>query len=178
MSKRPIYRRRSVIWTVSLTLVFFARFLLFTNYVVEGESMMPTLQDGNFLIVKKFGSIQRFDIIVFHANTQKDYVKRVIGLPGDRIMYKNDVLYINGKPIEEPYLQRYKRKLVNGKLTGDFTLQEVTGRKTVPPGYVFVLGDNRLVSWDSRHFGYVKMNRIVGKVNARCWPFREISIQF
>lgn len=140
--------------------------------------MMPTLRDGNLLIVNKFGGIQRFDIIVFHANKQEDYVKRVIGLPGDRIAYKNDVLYVNGKPVKEPYLKSHKRKLIDGKLTGDFTLEEVTGKKTVPKGCVFVLGDNRLSSWDSRHFGFVKMNQIVGKVNARYWPFDEFATRF
>ncbi|WP_027408999.1 signal peptidase I [Anoxybacteroides tepidamans] len=178
MNKRPIYRRKSVIWGIGLSLVFLVRFLFFTNYVVEGESMMPTLQEGNLLIVNKLGSIQRFDIVVFHANAHEDYVKRVIGLPGDQIVYKNDVLYVNGKPMEEPYLKPYKRKLVDGKLTGDFTLEEVTGEKTVPKGCVFVLGDNRLSSWDSRHFGCIKMSQIVGKVNVRYWPFNEIGTRF
>jgi signal peptidase I len=178
MSEKPIYRKKSVIWGIALTFLLAIRFLFFTNYVVEGESMMPTLREGNWLIVNKYGSVQRFDIIVFHANQQEDYVKRVIGLPGDRIMYKNDVLYINGRPVKEPYLNRYKRKLIDGKLTGDFTLEEITGEKQVPKGYVFVLGDNRLSSWDSRHFGFVKMSRIVGKVNVRYWPFDEISTRF
>jgi len=178
MSKRPIYRRKSLIWGIGLSVLFILRFLVFTNYVVEGESMMPTLEEGNLLIINKWGGIHRFDIIVFHANKQEDYVKRVIGLPGDRIVYKNDVLYVNGKPVKEPYLKPYKRKLIDGKLTGDFTLEEVTGKKTVPKGFVFVLGDNRLNSWDSRHFGFVKMNRIVGKVNARYWPFHEFATRF
>ncbi|MCZ0755391.1 signal peptidase I [Anoxybacillus sp. J5B_2022] len=178
MSKRPIYRRKSVIWGIGLSVILVIRFLVFTNYIVEGESMMPTLQQGNLLIINKWGSIHRFDIVVFHANTQEDYVKRVIGLPGDRIAYKNDVLYVNGKPMEEPYLKPYKRKLIDGKLTGDFTLEEVTGKKVVPKGCVFVLGDNRLNSWDSRHFGFVKMSRIVGKVNVRYWPVHEFATRF
>ncbi|GGJ71968.1 signal peptidase I [Anoxybacillus voinovskiensis] len=140
--------------------------------------MMPTLQQGNLLIINKWENIHRFDIIVFHANAREDYVKRVIGLPGDRIVYKNDVLYVNGKPMEEPYLKPYKRKLIDGKLTGDFTLEEVTGKKTVPKGFVFVLGDNRLNSWDSRHFGFVKMSKIVGKVNVRYWPVHEFATRF
>ena len=77
------------------------RLLLFTTYSVDGESMYPTLQDGNKLTVNKLayhvGDIGRFEIIVFHAGGQEDYVKRVIGLPGDRLYYKNDKLYINGK---------------------------------------------------------------------------------
>jgi signal peptidase I len=178
MVEKQIHRRKPIIWGIGLSLILIIRFLLFTNYIVEGESMMPTLQEGNLLIVNKFGNIKRFDIVVFHANAKEDYVKRVIGLPGDKIAYKNDVLYINDKPVEEPYLKPYKHKLIDGKLTGDFTLEEVTGEKTVPKGYIFVLGDNRLSSWDSRHFGFVKMSQIVGKVNVRYWPFDEIAIRF
>lgn len=144
--------------------------------------MMPTLESGNWLVVNKLsydiGPIHRFDVIVFHATRNEDYVKRVIGLPGDRIEYKNDVLYVNGKRMDEPYLRPYKQSLAGGKLTGDFTLEEVTGKTRVPPGCVFVLGDNRLGSWDSRHFGFVKISRIVGKVDLRYWPLNEFAFQF
>lgn len=182
MTEKQQRFRKPIVWGLGLSLLFTVRFLCFTNYMVEGKSMMPTLQEGNLLIVNKLsyqmGNIRRFDIVVFHANAKEDYVKRVIGLPGDRIEYKNDVLYINGKRIEEPYLQPYKQKLIDGKLTGDFTLEELTGQKTVPKGYIFVLGDNRLSSWDSRHFGFVKISRVVGKVNLRYWPFNKMAVRF
>nr|WP_245629359.1 signal peptidase I [Geobacillus jurassicus] len=164
----------------AVCVVVVLRLFVFSNYMVEGKSMMPTLESGNLLIVNKLsydiGSIHRFDIIVFHANKKEDYVKRVIGLPGDRIEYKNDVLYINGKKCDEPYLRPYKQKL--GKLTGDFTLEEVTGKTRVPPGCIFVLGDNRLSSWDSRHFGFVKISQVVGKVDLRYWPFEQFAFWF
>jgi signal peptidase I len=167
---------------IGLLVVFFIRFFFVTNYVVEGESMMPTFQDGNMLIVNKLNNqieeLKRFDIIVFRANKNEDYIKRVIGLPGDTIEYKNDVLYINNKPVTEPYLKLYKSKLIDGKLTGDFTLEELTGQKTVPKGHIFVLGDNRLSSLDSRHFGFVKVEQVVGKVNLRYWPMNEFGVQF
>ncbi|RAK19515.1 signal peptidase I [Anoxybacillus vitaminiphilus] len=167
---------------IGLLVVFFIRFFFVTNYVVEGESMMPTFQDGNMLIVNKLNNqieeLKRFDVIIFHANKNKDYIKRIIGLPGDTIEYKNDVLYINNKPVTEPYLKLYKSKLIDGKLTGDFTLKELTGQKTVPKGHVFVLGDNRLSSLDSRHFGFVKIEQVVGKVNLRYWPMNEFGVQF
>ncbi|MBJ8206551.1 signal peptidase I, partial [Bacillus cereus] len=77
--------------------VFFRTFF-FSTYVVEGKSMMPTLQDGNMLVVNKVsyqvGDLNRFDVVVFHANKKEDYVKRIIGLPGDHIEYKQDKLYI------------------------------------------------------------------------------------
>jgi len=169
-------------WGVAVCFIAALRLFVFSNYMVEGKSMMPTLQSGNLLIVNKLryeiGSIHRFDIVVFHANQKQDYVKRVIGLPGDRIEYKNDILYINGQKVNEPYLRPYKKKLISGKLTGDFTLEEVTGEKRVPAGYIFVLGDNRLGSWDSRHFGFVKISQVVGKVDLRYWPFEQFAFRF
>jgi len=158
------------------------RTFFFSNYVVEGSSMMPTLQDGNKLIVNKFvykiSDLDRFDVIVFHANEKEDYVKRIIGLPGDTIEYKDDKLYINGKYYEEPYLEKYKKQFSGSKLTGDFTLLEKTGFEKVPEGTVFVLGDNRLGSWDSRHFGFVSISQIVGEVNVRYWPFNQMDFSF
>ncbi|GAB6890677.1 signal peptidase I [Geobacillus stearothermophilus] len=169
-------------WLAAVGFVAMLRFFVFSNYMVEGKSMMPTLQSGNLLIVNKIryeiAPIHRFDVVVFHANQKEDYVKRVIGLPGDRIEYKNDVLYINGRQVDEPYLRPYKQQLLSGKLIGGFTLEEVTGEKRVPAGCIFVLGDNRLSSWDSRHFGFVKISQVVGKVDLRYWPFREIAFHF
>lgn len=167
---------------IGIIIFVFIRAFFFSNYIVEGESMMPTLQDGNLLMVNKIGyqvgELQRFDVIVFHANEEEDYVKRVIGLPGDKLEYKNDVLYINGDPVEEPYLVPYKQKVVGGNLTGDFSLKELTGAEKVPKGFIFVIGDNRLGSWDSRHFGFVSIEQVVGKVNLRYWPLEEVDISF
>ncbi|MDV2583734.1 signal peptidase I, partial [Alkalibacillus haloalkaliphilus] len=67
------------------------------------------------------GEPKRFDIIVFHAPEHKDYIKRVIGLPGDHIEYRNDTLYVNGKAYKEPYLNKYKEEVEDGPLTDDFT---------------------------------------------------------
>ena len=110
--------------------------------------MMPTLQDGNKLVVNKIGyqisDLNRFDVIVFHANEEEDYVKRIIGLPGDKIEFLEDQFYINGKKVEEPYLAIYRKEILGERLTGNFTLQEITGENVVPEGYIFVLGDNRL----------------------------------
>ncbi|WP_027724613.1 signal peptidase I [Tuberibacillus calidus] len=165
---------------IAVIIAIVIRSFIFTNYIVEGQSMMPTLQDGNRLIVNKIDyditKPHRFDIIVFHATPTDDYVKRVIGLPGDSIEYKNDVLYINGKKVDEPYLKPYKEQLVSGLLTENFTLKEITGVERVPKGKVFVMGDNRRNSVDSRRFGFVDMNQIVGKVDLRYWPFSEFNM--
>lgn len=154
-------------------LIFFSRELIFADYRVEGESMEPTLQDGNFLMVNKFmndaDSIQRFDVIVFHATEDEDYVKRVIGMPGDAVEVRNDRLFVNDEYRPEHYLETYKDD-VDGQLTYDFTLEDVTGRTTVPEGMLFVMGDNRRDSLDSRSFGFIPIEQVVGKVDAHFWP--------
>ncbi|MFX3622451.1 MAG: signal peptidase I [Ectobacillus sp.] len=167
---------------IGILLSVFFRTFFFSTYIVEGKSMMPTLQDGNLLVINKVGyqvgEFHRFDVVVFHANKEEDYVKRIIGLPGDRLEYKDDKLYINGQFVEEPYLQDYKKQLDGRRLTGDFTLKELTGQAKVPKNHVFVIGDNRLGSWDSRHFGFVPVRNIVGKVDLRYWPIDEVRSKF
>lgn len=153
------------------------RYFIFAPIIVDGLSMMPTLHDHNRMIVNKLaykiGEPHRFDIIVFHAEEGKDYIKRVIGLPGDHIEYKDDTLYVNGKAYKEPYLDEYKKQLMDGPLTESFTLEEITGEKTVPKGYLFVLGDNRRFSKDSRHIGFIPMEKVVGKASIVYWPLSD-----
>ena len=172
-------------WVKALLFAFavaaFIRFFLFTPIVVDGESMMPTLQSGDRMIVNKIGyriaEPKRFDIVVFHAPENKDYIKRVIGLPGDFIAYEDDQLYINGMLYEEPYLQPYKDLLFEGTLTGDFTLHDIDPTlDVIPEGYVFVMGDNRRYSKDSRHIGIVKQTEIVGDTSIIFWPLHDIEI--
>lgn len=180
------WKREGMDWVKAFAIgIFFFAFIrafFFANYVVEGESMMPTLQSGNKLIVNKLGfqpgEMHRFDVIVFHANEKEDYVKRIIGLPGDRIEYRNDQLYVNGEKFAEPFLNVYKRQTPGVKLTGDFSLKELTGENAVPGGMLFVLGDNRSGSWDSRHFGFISENQVVGKVDLRYWPLDEVNMHF
>lgn len=143
---------------------------LFVNYIVDGKSMEPTLDDGNMLMVNRvvynIWDAKRFDVIVFHANEKEDYVKRIVGLPGDEIQYKDDQLFVNGKPIEEPFLNKFKAGRP-GALTEDFTLKEITGKSRVPENALFVMGDNRPESLDSRTFGFIYKDQLVGKVNTK-----------
>ncbi|WP_053366181.1 signal peptidase I [Bacillus sp. FJAT-27245] len=171
-------------WTkallVAVALAAVIRYFLFAPIVVDGQSMMPTLKDQDRMIVNKLsyriGEPKRFDIIVFHAPEHKDYIKRVIGLPGDHIEYKDDTLYVNGKAYEEPYLDAYKKMVVDGPLTDPFTLEEKTGEKTVPEGELFVMGDNRRYSKDSRHIGTVPMEKVLGKTSVVYWPVKDMRI--
>ncbi|PLR97693.1 signal peptidase I [Bacillus sp. T33-2] len=169
-------------FALGLIIFAFIRIFFFSNYVVEGESMLPTLEEGNKLVVNKLGyeagDLQRFDVIVFHASRKEDFVKRVIGLPGDKVEYRDDHLYINDKKVDEPFLAKYRKQALGGALTGNFTLEEITGSKTVPEGMLFVMGDNRARSWDSRQFGCISIDDVVGKVNLRYWPLEEMDISF
>ena len=162
---------------IAVIVVLVSRQFIFLPTTVRGESMMPSLHDGNRVILSKITHIDRFDEVVFHATDSPDkYVKRVIGLPGDTIEMKDDTLYINGKPYEEEYLDELRSSQdQDASFTEDFTLQEMTGKEKVPEGQMFVLGDNRPNSKDSRVFGFVPMERIVGEVKMRYWPMKDIG---
>ncbi|WP_075617902.1 signal peptidase I [Paenisporosarcina indica] len=171
-------------WSKALVIAFglalLIRYLLFTPIVVDGESMMPTLENGDRMIVNKIGfeigEIERFDIVVFHANENKDYIKRVIGLPGDSLAYKNDQLLINGEVLPEPYLDKYKAEINSGTLTENFTLEDYTQMTVIPEGYVFVMGDNRRNSTDSREIGLISISEIIGNTNVVFWPPNEMGL--
>jgi signal peptidase I len=177
-------RQKSEVWEwikallIAVVLAAGIRYFLFAPIVVDGLSMMPTLHDQNRMVVNKLsyniGEPERFDIVVFHAPEQKDYIKRVIGLPGDHVEYKNDILYINGQAVEETYLEGAKTEIIDAPLTYDFELEHLLGEKTVPKGHLFVMGDNRRYSKDSRVIGFVPMENVIGKTSAVYWPFSEI----
>ncbi|MBP2240107.1 signal peptidase I [Cytobacillus eiseniae] len=179
-------KKKNEIWewtkalVIAILLAAVIRYFLFAPIVVDGLSMMPTLHDQDRMIVNKFsykiGNPDRFDIIVFHAPENKDYIKRVIGLPGDRVEYKDDTLFINGKAYEEPYLDDYKSQVIDGPLTEPFTLEEKIGSETVPEGHLFVMGDNRRYSKDSRHIGTVPMEKVLGNTGIIYWPIEDIRL--
>ncbi|WP_100404500.1 signal peptidase I [Bacillus solitudinis] len=165
---------------IALILAFVIRYFLFAPIVVDGQSMMPTLEHSDRMIVDKisyaFSEPERFDIIVFHAPDGKDYIKRVIGVPGDRVEYRGDVLYVNDQAVEEPYLENLKLVYEGETLTGDFQLIDITSDTVVPEDQLFVLGDNRRHSKDSRDIGTVHIDKVVGKANIVFWPFSDIRI--
>lgn len=157
---------------------FVVREFMFTNYVVYGQSMMPTIKDGERIIVNKIGyelmEPDRFDLIIFHADEESDYIKRIIGLPGDELRYESDTLYVNGEAVEEDFIEESKGENGFEDYTDDFTLEDLTDQQTVPEDHVFVLGDNRQNSIDSRQIGYVPTEEIVGRVNMTFWPPQNI----
>ncbi|WP_099221393.1 type I signal peptidase SipY [Listeria costaricensis] len=155
----------------ALLIALLVRAFIFAPVKVDGESMMPTYHDGQRLFIEKVTKPDRYDKIVFDApeelgNTDGSYfIKRVIGLPGDEIAFKNGELYVNGKRHDETYLaDGMKTYSQPGSGDGDFTLEDITGQVTVPEGKLFVLGDNRENSTDSRIFGFIDESDVDGVV--------------
>lgn len=174
------HKNELISWIKTLIFAFIVVFgchqFLFSPITVKGESMEPTFGDNNKVVISKTSKIERFDVIVFKSPNLKDnYIKRVIGLPGDQIEVKDDVLYINGKAYDEPYLKQEKIDLPFGQLTGDFSLKQLTGVSEVPKGNYFVMGDNRLISYDSRFFGFVSQDSVLGEVKFRFSPLSEFG---
>ncbi|HTC30717.1 MAG TPA: signal peptidase I [Candidatus Acidoferrum sp.] len=146
----------------ALIAAFFVRF-----WQVSGPSMSPHVSSGEFVIVNTlafhFGTPQRGDIVAFRHEsiTPEVYIKRVVGLPGDRVRIDRGTVYLNGAHLAEPYV-RYG---------DDRSVPEMT----VPPESVYVLGDNRAVSEDSRIFGPVPDSEVLGKAIAGIWPLGSIG---
>ena len=168
---------------IGVVIAWVVQFFFFMPTEVQGASMMPTFEDGDKVVVNKIGpkftKYNRFDVIVFKATEEDNYIKRIIGLPGDQITYKDDVLYVNGKKFDEPYLDKYKNELIdNGTLTQDFTLEEILNEQVVPEGHFFVLGDNRRYSRDSRDpsVGFISQEQILGTVDVRVWPLNHLGL--
>jgi signal peptidase I, bacterial type len=128
---------------------------------VDGFSMRPTLEDGEFVLVSKmsyrFGEVDRGDIIVFHfpMNPEEELIKRVIGLPGDHINVQSGIVSVNGQVINEPYIA---------------STPSYSGEWDVLDGQLFVLGDNRNNSNDSKDWGLLPFEKVVGKAVVIYWP--------
>nr|4WVH_A Chain A, Maltose-binding periplasmic protein,Signal peptidase IB [synthetic construct]4WVI_A Chain A, Maltose-binding periplasmic protein,Signal peptidase IB [synthetic construct]4WVJ_A Chain A, Maltose-binding periplasmic protein,Signal peptidase IB [synthetic construct] len=154
-----------------------------TPYTIKGESMDPTLKDGERVAVNivgyKTGGLEKGNVVVFHANKNDDYVKRVIGVPGDKVEYKNDTLYVNGKKQDEPYLNYNLKHKQGDYITGTFQVKDLPNANpksnVIPKGKYLVLGDNREVSKDSRAFGLIDEDQIVGKVSFRFWSHPQFE---
>ncbi len=177
MSKKEIIS--NIVWFGGLIVILLSlRAFVFSPTNVSGNSMNPTMVDRERVIAMKQSKVERFDIVTFPApdNPSKNYIKRVIGLPGDTIEFKEDQLLINGKKYDEPYLEEYKKAPSDVKtpyglpLTQDFNMTDVLGEKKVPEGKFFVMGDNRQNSKDSRMIGFIDEDNILGNVKFVFWP--------
>jgi len=151
-----------ILETLVLSVVLFVSINIISARIrVDGASMEPTLFSGEYVVVNRLsyrlGSPHRGDIIVFHfpRDPKEEYIKRVIGLPGDEVEVRNGTVYINGQPLDENYL-KVKTNYI--------------GSWVIPEGQLFVLGDNRNNSSDSHDWGTVPLDYVVGKAVMVYWP--------
>lgn len=159
---------RDLIETILMAVVLFLLLNAATSRVrVYNISMQPTLHEGNLLVVNKLaykiGEPKRGDVIVFHyqGTVTEDYIKRVIGLPGDIVEIGGGIVRVNGQAITEPYIAE---------------LPGYTGTWKVPEGELFVLGDNRNHSSDSHDWGFVEQEWVVGRAIIVYWPLDRIRV--
>ncbi len=153
-----------ILWTILIALVAFLLLRISIQSIkIDMPSMKPTIQPGWWVMLNKvtyrFAEPQRGDIIVFHAPAAvepgKDFIKRIIGKPGDKVEIRNSTVFVNGIGLREPYAQPLHYTMASG---------------TIPPDSYFVLGDNRDISVDSHYGWFVPRKDIVGKAWFIMWP--------
>jgi signal peptidase I len=173
----PKRRRQGLEWIVlvvaSLAVALVVRAFLIQAFYIPSESMLPTLHKDDRVLVNKLSyrlhDVHRGDVIVFEApdgastSEVKDLIKRVVGLPGETIEGRGGEIYIDGKPLNEPYLPREIRS------------REFPAEK-VPPHRLWVLGDNRQDSKDSTFFKSIDENTVVGRAFVRIWPLGALGL--
>ena len=155
-------------YIIIILVVLFIKSFIVTPIKVNGESMYPTLEEKDIMILNKtayyFNDPKRFDIVV--VDIKDEYlIKRVIGLPGEHIEYIDNTLYVNGKKVAENFK--------HGK-TADFNIEELD-RDTVPENSYLVMGDNRENSLDSRELGFMKEEQLLGRTSLIVLPFDRIG---
>lgn len=189
-----------VIWVIFFLLNRF----VFDNCTVSGISMQPTFENNDRVVAIRHAELKRGEVVVIDAPDEPGalYIKRIIGMPGDRIVSKNNQMYINGHKIKQPWLTAGRKMKDNGEdgFTGthytdtqNFTisslaktnnykqfynstqLSQMQRTNKVPQGTYFVMGDHRSVSKDSRYIGTIKRDKIVGVVKWRYWPLNHMQ---
>lgn len=171
--------RLSIVETLDATIFAALLSLVIIVFIVQAffipsGSMEPTLHVGDRILVGKFAyriwEMKRGDIVVFHypLNPNKDFVKRVVGLPGERVEIKEGLVLIGGRPLGEAYPTRLPG--------GDRACSSNYGPQVVPVSSLFVLGDNRCNSEDSRFFGFVPFKNVVGRAMVVYWPMDRVNL--
>ena len=163
--------------TIVVALSVFVVIYLFIvqPHEVKGSSMEPTFQNNEYIITDKvsyrFGKPNRGDVVIFKApvNPDVDYIKRIIGLPGETVMIENGRIYIDGKILNEPYLEDLTPVFPGGFIKEGAVV-------SVPEDHYFVMGDNRPHSSDSREFGPIEKKLIIGKAVFRYWPINNLGL--
>ncbi|MEK3786488.1 MULTISPECIES: signal peptidase I [Paenibacillus] len=168
---------------IALIVVFLIRWFLFKPFIVEGPSMQPNFHTGERVIVNEIlysiREPKRGEVIVFHVPEEgRDFIKRVIAVAGDTVKVEGDKVTVNGEPIPETYIhEAVEEAQAEGREYNslmDFPNGMVTDDK-VPEGTIFVMGDNRSNSTDSRRIGYIKLDEIVGRADVIFWPIKDMK---
>ena len=172
---------------VAVVLALFVRTFVFQAFKIPTGSMKPNLLVGDHLLVNKFifaptafglerallpmRPIERGDIVVFKypEEPERDFIKRVIGLPGDTLELQNQTILINGQPLHEPYVHYLLPPAAEGQMEGD--LRRKYGPVTVPDAHYFMMGDNRDDSQDSRFWGFLPQSYVKGRALFIYWSF-------
>jgi signal peptidase I len=174
-------RAKSEVWewikalVIAGVLVIIIRTFIFAPFIVDGPSMQPNFETGERLIVNEIiYSIRKphhGEVIVFHAPEGKDYIKRVIGLPGDKIKIADNKVYLNGKVLDEDYIREAIAENAKKGINYNADFEEIT----VPQNAFFAMGDNRLNSHDGRAIGSIEMSKIVGRADFIFWPLKKVK---
>ena len=190
-----------IIWAVLMGIFFLLFRFVLSNDTVSGPSMEPSFENGQRLISVRHAAIKRGEVVIVKATDEPGalYIKRVMGLPGEKIVSKNHQIYINGKKLAQPWLAQ-GRKMEDTATdtsfvaTQNFTMKSlarsrqfaqyytksqltyINQQNRIPKGTYFVMGDHRSVSKDSRYIGTIKRKNIVGVVKLRYWPFNQFKV--
>ncbi len=165
---------QTILLAASIFLVVYI--FLFRPFQVSGESMFPTFKNKEFILTNliglRFKDPKRGDVLVFHAppDPEKDFIKRVMGLPGDTVYLKEGYVYINDKKVDE---SKYLKSTV---LTYGGNFLKEGEKITIPPGNYIVMGDNRPFSSDSREWGFLPKDKIIGSSLFVYWPLNAMRI--
>ncbi len=160
---------------IILVLYVIIHYFIAEPHQVSGSSMVPNFTDKDLIITNKlpthFGGFKRGEVIIFQnpRDASQDYIKRIIGLPGERLKILDSQIYINGSPLAEPYLSSDVVTLTRGFMDEGEEIK-------VPEGTFFVMGDNREGSSDSREWGPLKEELIIGQAWLRYWPVKKFEI--
>lgn len=148
-------------YLIIIVVVILIRTFIITPVRVDGASMNKTLENGQILLLYKLGNVKRYDIVVLDEEIEDEIIiKRIIGMPNDTVEIKNGKIYVNDEEIEEEYAYGQ---------TSDYD------KITLGDDEYFILGDNRPISKDSRYFGPVKEDEIIGKIIFRLWPINKFG---
>ncbi|QBP18969.1 signal peptidase I [Acetilactobacillus jinshanensis] len=173
---------------IAIVLYLVIEMFVFTMVRVDGDSMQPNLENNERVMVWRMAHVHHLSVIVFNAHgedpqatAKKDYyVKRVIGMPGDTVSYKSGHIYVNGKAIHQGFIDHLQRNDGTGitgyQNNGGWNLKQLSAHWPkdhdsikVPAGHYFVLGDHRSISNDSRYWGFVPKNKVLGVVKTLAW---------